>query len=232
MSDHGHLASATGHAPDPRPIGRGVWTFPRSIPALEASERTPLTRARSVPFAVRRSLVDDAGDAVPAPGGHAKAARLKRPCARSPSPSPSHVFLTLDSFSAVQAGPHTITVAPIVTPSNDLCSSPPLPRHARQRHLLRRRQRLDAQRLLRLRLLPLHSARGLLLLHAFHLRHLRLQRDQQLRCRHVGRHGLRRLLHRFTDQPEQLILTLTVGQTYFFVVEPYSGATTFTVAVN
>ncbi len=34
------------------------------------------------------------------------------------------------------------------------------------------------------------------------------------------------------DDPEQLSVSLTAGQTYFFVIEPFGSATTFTIVVN
>ncbi len=36
----------------------------------------------------------------------------------------------------------------------------------------------------------------------------------------------------FVDDPEQLVLTLTAGTPYFFILQPYSSATTFTVSVD
>jgi len=144
------------------------------------------------------------------------------------------VFLTVDSSAAAQAGLHTVTVAPVTAPSNDLCASPiALTRgtpvsgsfsgavnDVMPTSTCSSSFSAAIQPEVFFTFTPSTSGS-----YAF------TETSSSDVVMWVGTACDGTCLA-LTDEPEQLVLSLTAGQTYYFVVEPYSGAAAFTVVVN
>ncbi len=144
------------------------------------------------------------------------------------------VFLTLDSDTAQQAGPHAITVTPVVAPANDLCSSPTALSLATPVSGTFTGAVNDVGPAVACNSAFASSTQPDVVFSftpSSSGNYIFRETTSSDVVMWVGTACDGSCLA-FIDDPEQLIVPLTAGQTVFFVVEPYNTATTFTVSVE